>query len=144
MSRLFFITAGILIGNLRFMDNGLTWLFAFLSAIVKAHAISKWDHVVILANSRADESLSRAHYYAVDRGIPGRNIIAISMPADETISWSQYVSEIHIHLLSRLVADGWIGRPSAGRSGCLRPALDLLSRNLSGQFLFESRTTRFS
>ena len=87
----------------------LTWLFAVLVAITGADAISERNHVVILADSRTDESVSLACYYVEMRGIPERNITAIPMPAEETISWSQYVLDIHIPLLSRLVSDGWIG-----------------------------------
>lgn len=91
------------------MRIGLAWLFACLIAAARAAGPSESDHVVVLANSREDESLRLARYYAAERSIPDRNIIALPMPVEETISWASYVSEIHRPLLERLVADGWIG-----------------------------------
>lgn len=87
----------------------LLWLLAFLIAAAGAFGFSEPDQVVVLANSRENESVDLAGYYTAARGIPEGNIIAIPMPVEETISWSQYVSEIHNPLLSRLLADGWIG-----------------------------------
>ncbi len=85
------------------------WLLAFFFAITGAEGSVQSDHVVVLANSREDGSLALARYYATERGIPDRNVIALPMSAEETITWAQYVDEVHRPLLARLVADGWIG-----------------------------------
>ena len=87
----------------------LLWLLACLMAAGRALGFSEPDQVVILANSRENDSVDLAGYYATARGIPDGNIIAIPMPVEETIGWSQYVSEIHNPLLSRLLVGGWIG-----------------------------------
>jgi uncharacterized protein (TIGR03790 family) len=84
-------------------------LLACLIAVPRAVGISEIDHVIVLANSRETDSMDLAGYYAAARGVPDGNIIAIPMPIAETISWSDYVSQIHLPLLHRLVADGWIG-----------------------------------
>lgn len=91
------------------MRVGLVWLFACLIATAGPDVPSESDHVVVLANSRQDDSLRLARTYAARRGIPDRNVIALPMPVEETISWSSYVSEIHQPLLVRLIEDGWIG-----------------------------------
>jgi uncharacterized protein (TIGR03790 family) len=87
----------------------LLWLLACFVAAARAFGFPEPDQVVVLANSRESDSVGLAGYYAAARGIPEGNIIAIPMPIEETISWSQYVGEIHNPLFSRLLADGWIG-----------------------------------
>lgn len=66
------------------------------------------SRVVILANSDDADSVRIAQHYASARGVPAANVIALPMPADETISWRQFIPQIWEPLLARLVRDRWI------------------------------------
>jgi uncharacterized protein (TIGR03790 family) len=59
--------------------------------------------IIILANSNARESVDLAKYYAGKRAIPEKNIIALPMPADETITYGMYVMYIYNPLHKWLV-----------------------------------------
>lgn len=114
------------------MRIGFVGLFACQMAVAWAAEPSVSDHVVVLANTREDESLRLARYYAAERGIPDRNIIALPMPIEETVSWASYVSAIHRPLLERLVADGWIGADLAdGTDLAGRPAITLKGHRIA-------------
>ena len=64
--------------------------------------------VVILANESEADSVRLARYYADQRGVPPGNIIALPMPADETIGWPEFIAAIYQPLQDALVARGWI------------------------------------
>jgi len=64
--------------------------------------------VLILANSNAKESLDLAKYYAQKRSIPEKNIIALPMPTDETITYGMYVMYIFNPLHKWLIDNGYI------------------------------------
>lgn len=114
------------------MRTGLAWFFVCLIAAARAAGPSESDHVVVLANSREDESVRLARYYAAERDIPDRNIIALPMPVEETISWARYVSEIHRPLLERLVAEGWIGADLADEADLAgRPLITLKGHGIA-------------
>lgn len=65
-------------------------------------------HVVILANSADPDSLRLAAHYASARGVPADNLIALRMPAGETISWAEFIGQIWQPLQDELVHRGWI------------------------------------
>ena len=64
--------------------------------------------VVILANAADRESVELARYYAARRGVPPANIIALPMPADETIGWPEFIATIYQPLQDALLAQGWL------------------------------------
>ena len=77
--------------------------------------------VIILANAEDAESLELAHYYARGRHIPEANIVALALPREETIAWSQFIERLWNPLQEKLVLAGWLsatplsGRDEAGR-----------------------------
>ena len=64
--------------------------------------------VVILANASEADSVRLARYYADQHGVPPGNIIALPMPAEETIGWPEFIAAIYQPLQDALVARGWI------------------------------------
>jgi len=64
--------------------------------------------VVILANSRAPESVQLAQFYAEKRAIPKGNILALPLPLTETISWHEFLDQVYCPLQKELVRRGWI------------------------------------
>ena len=52
------------------------------------------ESVVILANSDDPDSIPIAEHYAEVRGVPKRNIIALKMPEEETITWREFIDQI--------------------------------------------------
>jgi uncharacterized protein (TIGR03790 family) len=64
--------------------------------------------VIILANSADPDSLRLAAHYAAVRGVPVENLVALPMPAGETISWPEFVGAIWQPLQDELVRRGWI------------------------------------
>ncbi|MEZ5276607.1 MAG: TIGR03790 family protein [Opitutaceae bacterium] len=72
------------------------------------------ENVVVLANSLDGESIALARYYAEKRGIPEANLIAVPLPAESTISWTQFVAELFNPLRERLMEEGWIGADDPG------------------------------
>jgi len=66
------------------------------------------DHVVLVANSDAPDSVAIARHYAEVRGVPPANIIALRMPATETITWKEFVAKVWQPLEDELVRKGWI------------------------------------
>ncbi|EIQ02100.1 TIGR03790 family protein [Opitutaceae bacterium TAV1] len=64
--------------------------------------------VVILANSDVPDSVELARHYAEARKVPEANIIALPMPAKETITWRDFVDTIYKPLQTELVQRKWI------------------------------------
>lgn len=64
--------------------------------------------VIILANADDASSLAVAEHYAQARHVPGANIVALSMPTAETITWAEFIPRIWEPLMARLVGEGWI------------------------------------
>lgn len=64
--------------------------------------------VVILANAAQQDSIELARYYAKKRGIPAANIVALPMPAEETVTWRQFIDQVWQPLQDELVRRGWI------------------------------------
>jgi uncharacterized protein (TIGR03790 family) len=66
------------------------------------------QRVIIVANAADSDSRALANYYAAARGIPADNIVALPMPANETVAWPEFVSTVFNPLFAELVARGWI------------------------------------
>lgn len=64
--------------------------------------------VVIVANARQPDSVALAEFYARVRSIPAANIIALPLPEAETITWREFVDQVHQPLQAELVRRGWI------------------------------------
>ena len=64
--------------------------------------------VVLLANADDPESVAIARHYAEVRGVPVANLIALPMPAAETITWDEFVGQIWRPLQDELVRRRWI------------------------------------
>ncbi len=64
--------------------------------------------VIVLANSRQPESVALAHFYADKRAIPEANIIALSMPETETVTWREFVDQVFQPLQDGLIEREWI------------------------------------
>jgi uncharacterized protein (TIGR03790 family) len=64
--------------------------------------------VIVLANSDDPDSVAVARHYALARGVPEANIIALPMPLSEEITWPQFVPAIWQPLQDELVRRGWI------------------------------------
>ncbi len=66
------------------------------------------QRVILLANANDVDSVDLARHYAGKRGVPAANIVALPMPAAETIAWPEFVATIYQPLQDWLVAHGWI------------------------------------
>lgn len=64
--------------------------------------------VVILANARQPESVKLAEFYAEKRGVPAANIVALPMPAEESITWRQFIDQVYQPLQDELYKRGWL------------------------------------
>lgn len=80
----------------------------FLAAAAGAWAAAPAPRVVILANADDPDSLRIARHYAAARGVPADNIVALSLPLAESISWREFVVTLWQPLVARLVRDGWV------------------------------------
>lgn len=66
------------------------------------------SRVVLLVNADDPDSLRIAEYYAKRRGVPRENIVSLSMPIKETITWRDFVLGIWQPLQDELVKREWI------------------------------------
>lgn len=66
------------------------------------------DRVVIVAAGNVPGSMAIARHYAEVRHVPAANIIVLSPPAKETISWPEFITTVWNPLEDRLVKQGWI------------------------------------
>jgi uncharacterized protein (TIGR03790 family) len=66
------------------------------------------SRVLILANRADPDSLLVARHYAEIRHVPLANVIALPMPAAETVSWREFVPQIWEPLMKRLMDEHWI------------------------------------
>jgi len=87
---------------------GLALAAAPFALPAAAHGSGLADRVVIVANSNAPDSVAIADHYAQLRGVPAANVIALGMPAAETISWKEFVATVWQPLEDALVDRGWI------------------------------------
>lgn len=100
-------------------------LMVVLPAIACAAPDDLAARTVILVNARQPESVALGEFYAEQRGIPRTNLVALSMPAEETITWSTFVDTIWQPLQDELLRRGWL-------EGFLADKLDPLGRRRSG------------
>jgi uncharacterized protein (TIGR03790 family) len=63
---------------------------------------------VILVNSNQAESMALGEFYAGARGIPLANLIALPMPAGETITWRIFVDQVWQPLQDELLRRSWL------------------------------------
>jgi uncharacterized protein (TIGR03790 family) len=61
-----------------------------------------------VANRDDADSVAIATHYAQVRGVPPANIIALKMPATETITWPEFIATLWQPLEDELVGKGWI------------------------------------
>lgn len=105
------------------------WLGLFFVAFMSLAAHAAPDDLaartVILVNSRQPESVALGEFYAEKRGIPPTNIVALPMPAEETITWRAFVDYLWQPLQNELLRRGWL-------EGFLSEKLDPLGRRRSG------------
>ncbi|MDB6093054.1 MAG: hypothetical protein JWM32_616 [Verrucomicrobia bacterium] len=71
-------------------------------------AVGEAARVILLANRDDPDSLRIARHYAEVRQVPVENIVALSMPTTETISWSEFVATIWQPLQDELIRRQWI------------------------------------
>jgi uncharacterized protein (TIGR03790 family) len=64
--------------------------------------------ILLLANSADAESVRLARYYMEKRHVPAANLIALPMPAGETITWRQFIDSIDQPAQDELIKRGWI------------------------------------
>ncbi len=64
--------------------------------------------VIVVANARQPESVALARFYAAQRAIPEANIIALSMPETETVTWREFVDQVFQPLQDELIEREWI------------------------------------
>jgi uncharacterized protein (TIGR03790 family) len=79
-----------------------------LSAFAWAAPADEAQRVVIFANAALPESVDLARHYAEKRGVPEANILALPMPAEETVTWRQFVDQVWQPAQDQLVRRGWI------------------------------------
>jgi uncharacterized protein (TIGR03790 family) len=88
--------------------------------------------VVIVANSTDRDSVSLAEYYASARGIPSTNIVALPLPAAETLKWPEFVASVFNPLFAELSKRGWIeGFPSQATDESGRRKATILGHRIS-------------
>ena len=64
--------------------------------------------VIILANSRNPASVRLAEFYAGARGVPPANIVALSLPEGESVTWRDFIDQVYQPLQDELYRRGWI------------------------------------
>jgi uncharacterized protein (TIGR03790 family) len=74
----------------------------------RADPQSEASRVVILANAGDRASIALAQSYADARNIPAANIISLSLPSTESVSWKDFIRRVWTPLQERLVSDGWM------------------------------------
>lgn len=97
---------------MRTMIRRLTPLL-LLTGILRAAAPTPAG-VAVLANSDDPESLELARHYLRARAIPENNLIALSLPKEERISWDTFVTMVRNPLLRELAAHGLLEGKIAG------------------------------
>jgi uncharacterized protein (TIGR03790 family) len=97
------------VGPCLFLILGVLALFtgSVVSAAV-APADNPAARVIILANAAQPESVQLARYYALRRDIPPANVIALPLPAEETIPWTAFIETVWQPLQDELIRRGWI------------------------------------
>ena len=108
----------------RYRFRCCAWLCLFV-AIPVAQAGDLAARVVILANSRDAESVALAEFYAGQRDVPRANIIALPLPAEESITWRVFIDQVYQPVQDELYRRGWL-------EGTASSLLDQLGRKRYG------------
>ncbi len=66
------------------------------------------DKVVVVANINQSVSVKLAIHYLESRKIPEKNLILLDAPAEEEITWTQFIEFIYNPLVNSLIEHGWI------------------------------------
>jgi uncharacterized protein (TIGR03790 family) len=88
--------------------RGLVAALAAVALVAGLRASELADRVVILANSDLPGSIAVAQHYLKVRGVPPANLIALKMPAAETITWKVFIATVWQPLEDELIKRGWI------------------------------------
>jgi len=84
-------------------------LAAALALVLPARAVPPSpERVVVLANADDPDSVDLARHYLQARHIPARNLVALSLPKEERITWDAFVARVRNPLLKALVARGFL------------------------------------
>lgn len=73
------------------------------------------SRVFVVAAANDAESVELAEYYMAKRGIPAENLIALTLPKGETISWKAFAEDVHAPLIQELSQRGLIDGKISGR-----------------------------
>lgn len=85
----------------------IAFIISLVAAVECTAELETWN-VVVVANRNDPESVHLGKYYLEKREIPTENLLLLSAPTAETISWPIFISEIFNPLLAQLVERGWI------------------------------------
>ncbi len=85
----------------------LVFILTFAFAVTQ-HADDLSARTVILANARDRESVELGEFYADQRGIPRANVLALPMPATESITWREFVDQVWQPLQDELIKRRWL------------------------------------
>jgi uncharacterized protein (TIGR03790 family) len=89
--------------------RGLVCLVSLCAVgVASAEADAPNLRVVVVANSRQPESVELARFYAGQRGVPPANVVALSLPETESITWRQFVDQVWQPLQDELYRRGWL------------------------------------
>ncbi|MGE9290847.1 MAG: TIGR03790 family protein [Puniceicoccales bacterium] len=105
------------------MSRRIGFLLTLLSVFTPIIADAEIDPatVVIVANASDENSVALAEYYAEKRSVPLENIIALPMPAAETVSGMDFVKTVWDPLTEALIEKGWLrGSIRSGRDDFTR------------------------
>jgi uncharacterized protein (TIGR03790 family) len=93
----------------------------FTLAVSSVRAESLESRTVIVVNARDRDSVELGEFYADQRGIPRTNVIALPMPAAESVTWREFVDQVWQPLQDELIKRGWL-------DGIESTSLDTLGR----------------
>jgi uncharacterized protein (TIGR03790 family) len=96
-------------------------LLLFPAVGARAASAELAARTVVLVNSRQADSVALGEFYAEQRGIPRANLVALPMPAEESITWRAFVDEVWQPLQDELHRRQWL-------QGSLSNQLDPLGR----------------
>lgn len=87
----------------------LFWLlWSWFAGVAAVAGTNPAERVIVLANQDDEESVRLARHYLEARQIPEDNLIVLSMPRGETISWEIFWEKIYNPLQTALIEERWI------------------------------------
>jgi uncharacterized protein (TIGR03790 family) len=98
------------------------FLFLVFTPVAFLRAEVAPAQVIVVANEDNADSMRLARHYMHSRGIPARNLVALSLSQNEEISWEIFARTLWNPLLDWLLERGWLrgerlpGTDAAGRS----------------------------